>query len=130
MTGKPFEELVTIARAWSRPPAAAVTGGAFESVGFDRGERVFRFTRDGEGNELSLRFDASDSAPLSGIPILVENWGTAAVSAHIDGAPVPHGGQFRYGTVHTLEGTHLIVWLAHAATGQTRVDLTATGDGR
>ncbi len=128
MTERSFEDLVAVARAWSRAPAASVTGTAFESLGFDRAERAFRFARRGDGSELDVRFDASDASPLQNVPMLIENWGDAAVSAEIDGVKVPRGEQFRYGYVHTLDGTHLVVWLEHAAASRTRIRLSGVID--
>ncbi|MEL7046522.1 MAG: hypothetical protein AAGL66_16140, partial [Pseudomonadota bacterium] len=124
MTERSFEDLVTVARAWSQAPPAFVIGDAFESLGFERAERVFRFARRGEGNELELRIDASDASPLRGIPILIENWGDTEVTAEIDGAPVPRGERLRVGHVHTLEGTHLVVWLEHEAMRPIRIRLS------
>lgn len=128
MTDQPFDSVVELARSWSRAPAVRVTGGAFESSGFDRSERVYRFVRRGEGSELSLDFAASDASPLFNVPILVEGWGDGAVSVDVDGVNLPRGPDFRYGYVHTLEDTHLVVWLGHKAATRSRIRLSGVTD--
>ncbi|MEM1189354.1 MAG: LamG domain-containing protein [Pseudomonadota bacterium] len=128
MTDRSFEDLVTVARAWSQAPSASVMGDAFESLGFDRAERVFRFARRGDGYELNIRIDASDASPLHGVPILIENWGDTTVTAEIDGAPVQPGERLRVGHVHALEGTHLVVWLGYEATSPIRIRLSEIVD--
>ena len=125
MTDRPFDELVVLARSWSAPPAVAVSGTAFESLGFDRGERAFRFARLAEGDELLLDIDASDASPLANIAIVVEDWGDAPITIELDGQAVPHGDDFRFGYERGLDGTDLVLWLFHETDRRTRLRVSA-----
>ena len=126
MTQRPFEDLVTLARSWARAPDARIVDGDFESAGFDRSERVYRIVRSGPGREVTVEFDANESSPLFNVPLLVERWGTGPVSLLVDGRRVAHGPDFRYDYIHTLDDSDLIVWLAHQATTNTTVRISAT----
>ena len=130
MTEGSFDDVVQLARSWSTPPAVEIAGSDFESLGFDRSERAYRFRRQGESRELDMIVLASAASPLAGLPIVIEGWGESPVSATIDGQTLPRGGDFRYGYVRTLDDTHLVVWLAHTTTSRTRVRLSGVSDAR
>lgn len=128
MTDQPFDGVVALGRAWSRPPAARLAGTGFEDLGFDRSERVYRFARRGSGRVLDLEFDASPTSPIVNLPVLVEDWGDDPATLRLNGEPVERGPDYRYGHIHTLDGTHLIVWISHLATTATKIRLSRPTD--
>ena len=126
MTEQSFDEVIVLARSWSQAPAVQVSGDGFDSLGFDRSERVYRFRRRGEAKELTLEFAASDRSPLYNLPMLVEDWGTAPIALRIDGTEVARGSEFRYGFLHTLDSTDLILWVSHVSTTKTRIRISSS----
>jgi len=123
MTDRPFDELVLLARSWAQAPAVSVDGDGYASAGFDLSQRAYRFTRNGDGDDLLLEFESSDTSPLFNVPILVEGWGSAAVELQIDGMKIELGPYFRYGYEYAIDSTDLVVWIAHMATKKTRIRL-------
>ena len=109
------------------PALAQVDGEGFDNLGFDRSERAYRFTRRDEDAVLDLEIDASEQSPLFNVPIVIERWGTEPVGVRLDDADIVRGESFRYGYVHTLHDSHLILWIAHLSTTNTRIRIsTAT----
>jgi hypothetical protein len=127
MTDQPFDELLTLARSWSAAPAMTIDSDDFAARGFDRCERLYRVDRVGNGSTIDMLIDASVTAPLVNIPLLIRNWGAADATLSINEVAVSRGGDFRFAHRHGLDGTDLLVWIAHEANSSTRLTLRATG---
>jgi hypothetical protein len=111
MTNQPFEELLPLARSWSHPPAMTVAGENFDSLGYDRSERIYRLQRKREASSARLTFDASSNSPIRNLALVVENWGTTPPQVSLNDLQLERGDTFRYGYRHTLDGTDLIIWI-------------------
>ncbi len=130
MTQEPFAELVMLARSWSRPPEAVLQSAGFLLEGYDRGERCYRLRRGADADVLDLTFTATEESPLVNIPLVIEDWGDAGALLELDGRDVARGPGFRYGHRRRLDGTDLVVWMAHEAQRTTRVVLRRDRQGR
>lgn len=79
-----------------------------------------------DAGPVGLRFDASADSPLVDPAIVVEGWGEAAPRLTLDGRPVAWGKDARYGLVHTLERSTLVVWLRLQAESETTILVAPT----
>jgi hypothetical protein len=111
MTEKPFADLVTVARSWSRPPGMEVEGDGFEANGYDRSERIYRLRRVKDGMSAQISIAASRESPISNLSLLVENWGTSTPEVRLNDSDLEAGDTFRYGHRHTLDGSDLVLWI-------------------
>jgi hypothetical protein len=126
MTNQPFEELVPLARSWSNPPPMNVEGRGFDSLGYDRSERIYRLRRRSGVSSTRLSFDATSQSPVRNLALLIENWGTAPPQVRLDDQELERGDTFRFGYRHTLEGSDLIIWIDVQA--EKRVSLLIKSD--
>jgi hypothetical protein len=111
MTNQPFAELVPLARSWSHPPTMNVEGQDFDSLGYDRSERIYRLRRRSGVSPARLTFDATSESPVRNLALLIENWGNAPPQVRLDERELERGDTFRYGFRHTLDGSDLIIWI-------------------
>lgn len=114
MTDEPFDALVSVARSWSSAPDLRITGSEFGTSGFDRSERAYMLSRLGRavpGGPLRFELLASSERPVRNVALVIENWGEAGATLHVDGRAVRRGPTYRYGHRQTLTGTDLIVWI-------------------
>jgi hypothetical protein len=113
MTQLNMEELVALARSWSQAPELAVQGTAFESHGYDRGERAYKLTprADAVAGAIEFTIEASEESPLYHPAFVIDNWGDAGASVTVDGARLAQGTDCRIGHRHRIDGSTLIVWL-------------------
>lgn len=127
LTDRPAAELAVLARSWATPPAMTVEGSGYESAGYDPSQRAFVLHEDSmDAGPVGLRFDASADSPLVDPAIVVEGWGEAAPRLTLDGRPVAWGKDARYGLVHTLERSTLVVWLRLQAESETTILVAPT----
>jgi hypothetical protein len=126
MTPKPIGELVTLARSWTQAPEMRLTGNGFHCDGYDRGQRSYQIRcLDANGAApLEGEIRASGTSPLVNLPLVVHGWGTADAALEIDGKSVPRGKQFRFGHVHHLDESTLVVWIQLEATQATTLRLS------
>jgi hypothetical protein len=113
MTGKPAKELAVLARSWNFPAELKLSGGAFESLGYDKNQRAYLLDRKSAAVNAPLEFTlaVNSQSPVLNPALIVKNWGSANVTLTLDGKPNPRGKGFRFGHRQTLEGTDLIVWI-------------------
>jgi hypothetical protein len=125
LTAKPIADLAALARAWLSPAKVVVNGPGFRSEGYDPAQRAFVLARDpaSAAAALDLTLDANSESPVVNPAIVVKAWGDAAPTLKIDAKPVPWGKDFRYGLVHKLEGTDLILWIRKEAAQPLRLSL-------
>ena len=113
MTEMPIEELLVLARSWSRAPELRLGKRGFESEGYDRGQRAYVLRRTDQDSTLALYLELAADAerPLHNPAFVIEGWGEAGASLRIDDEPVPRGDDFRLGHRRRLERTDLVVWI-------------------
>jgi hypothetical protein len=113
MTGKPASGLAVLARSWNFPAELRLAGSAFESLGYDKNQRVYVLARNTEVQNAVLDFTlaGNSQSPVLNPAFIVNNWGDANVTLTLDGKPIPPGKNFRCGHRQTLEGMDLVVWI-------------------
>ncbi len=127
LTDIPPSELSLLAKSWITPPPLVVKSGGFVSDGYDPAQRAFVFERKNDSSDESLHIDiaASADSPLLNPCFVLENWGEAKPHLRVDGAERAWDSKARYGTVDTLEGMKLIIWIELKATEPTSIELSA-----
>jgi hypothetical protein len=126
MTELSMEDLVFVARSWNAPAELRLSGKGFRSEGFDRGRRAYILDRD-EGSRddtLSFRLMASEDSPVYNPAIVINNWDRESLSLSLNGKKIAPGKQFRTGVQHTLEGSHVIVFIETKSTEAVTITLT------
>jgi hypothetical protein len=125
LTDRPFDELLPLAKSWSRPPELKVLSGRLESQGYDRGQRAYVLAgpprAKPEGVEVELA--ASPDAPVQNVCLVLKNWNAEAASVVLDGKALTKADGLRLGFRPTLDGTDLVVWVEKSAAKPVRIDL-------
>lgn len=113
LTELPIEELLVLARSWSRAPELRLGNRGFESDGYDRGQRAYVLRRADEDASLPLYLELAADAerPLYNPAFVIEGWGEADATLRIDGENTARGPDFRLGHRRRLERTDLVVWI-------------------
>ncbi|MFC1738531.1 LamG domain-containing protein [Planctomycetota bacterium] len=126
MTDKTIQELVVVAKSWVQSPELAIRGQGFSSQGYDISKRVYKLTREETAGELPLEFEllGSSESPVFNPAFVVKNWGSADASLEIDREHLKLGRNFRFGHIHKLQGSNLIVWIRKESTKNVNIKLT------
>lgn len=126
LTTKAAAELVPLGKSWLAPAKLQVAGTGFESAGYDPAQRAFILSRanGAASGTLELTLDGSPDSPLVDPAIVVKNWGDANPLLKLDGKRQPWNQHFRFGLVHTLEGTNLVLWMQMQGTSPVRLSVT------
>jgi hypothetical protein len=111
MTDKGAGELAGLARSWNYPAELKISGGDFESEGYDKYQRAYLIARKGSGSKLGFTLAGSEKSPVINPAFVIRNWGRESVKLKINGREIERGSEFRFGFTPTLEGTDLIVWV-------------------
>lgn len=113
MTDQPAESLVALARSWNDPAAVTRCSEGFSGGKYSRKERAYVFSAAANEltGELAFRIDASEKSPLVNPAFRIQNWGAEEVLLEVDGKKMERGTHYRTGTINTLEGQDLVVWL-------------------
>lgn len=129
LTKLPMSALTALAKSWLRPPELKVTGPGFISKGYVTSERAYLLVRNDteKHSTLNLEFEASDRSPVVNPSLVIRDWGERDPVLKTDGRAIPRGGDFRWGHIHRLEGTDLVVWIRQKATQPERISLSAAG---
>lgn len=126
MTELSVQDLVFVARSWNHAPALEVTGEGFTSDGYDLGRRTYDLQRkdDASNAPLSLRLKADESSPVYNPAFVIENWDQDALALTLNGREIKRGKDFRTGVHHSLEGSHVVVWIKTRSTEPVTITLT------
>lgn len=62
------------------------------------------------------QMDASPESPMVNGCFLIKNWGDEEPSIKVDGRVLKKGKEYQVGTIHTLEGGDLILWIEKTST--------------
>lgn len=123
LTDKQPAELMALNRAWNFAPAVTNTNGCV-SLGYERRERAFKFSKTGEQIAFTLR--ASQEQPLENPAFVIANWGSpdSSVSLTVNGQTKSRGKDFSAGFEVATDGTStLVLWLALSATEPVSIEL-------
>jgi Concanavalin A-like lectin/glucanases superfamily len=130
LTRKKAKELVPLARSWLSPAVLEVTSKGIESQSYDVLERAYRLRCADAVSTLSLSIDASRSAPIVNLVLVIENWqGDAVPSLSIDKAAMTQGADYRIGHRSSLNAEDLIIWIRLQAEKPVHVQLGG-GEGK
>jgi len=115
MTKRPMKDLVMTARSWVHAPQLVITSPSFESQGYDLSQRAYIVQKKSDNNRDSLKGEigADSDSPIRNVCLVVNAWGEAGCGLRMDGREVARSSQFRWGHVHRLERTDLVVWIEH-----------------
>jgi hypothetical protein len=113
MTDRDPKHLAALARSWNNPPVLELLGEAFANEGYDKNQRAYVLSRNGQGKPAELNFSikASEESPIVNVPMVIKNWGGYEARLILDGKPVAQSKAFRVGHRRGLEVTDLIVWI-------------------
>jgi len=120
------KELPTIARSWAAAPELAVRGAGVLSEGYDLSQRayVLRVREPGKPAPIEGELRASAESPAANVALIVKGWGDAAAVLKVDGRAAKRGQDFRTGSIRSLEGTDLIVWIKIEAARPVKFNLS------
>jgi len=126
MTDRPFDEILPLARSWSRPPDLKVLGGRIASEGFDRAQRAYLLRSGGTAGpgRSDVEITAGPDSPLQNICLVLKGWNADSVAVDIDGSRLTPKDGLRIGALPTLEGTDLIVWIEAKSTRPVKIGLS------
>ena len=113
VTEGPFEALATLGRSWANAPELTVQGPGIVSEGYDLSQRayVLHCRESGKSTTVEGELHASAESPATNIALVVKGWGDGGATLKLDGNAAARGRDFRIGSVRTLEGTDLVVWI-------------------
>ena len=116
LTDRAPGELAALNRSWNFAPAVTETNGC-ASLGYERRERAFKFTKTGEAAAFTVQ--ATKAQPLENPAFIIANWDSPAssVSLKINGQTKTHGVDYRSGIEVATDGTYtLVIWMPLSAT--------------
>ena len=122
LTDKKPQDLLPLAKSWLQPPVVAVAGDSFAGDGYRQTEKALVLHRVRDGGDLDLILKASAESPVVNPALLIHNWGDVEPRLKINGK-TPAAGDLRFGPVHRLEGTDLVVWMRLDSTAPVRIQV-------
>jgi hypothetical protein len=126
MTDRPFDEILPLARSWSRAPAIKVVSGGVLSDGYDMSQRAYilkaKFSVKPAPVELEIA--ASNESPIDNFCLVIEDWGRGGAMVSLDGKALTRANDLRIGHRYRLTGTDLVVWVGTRSTQTVRIILT------
>ena len=129
LTDKPIEELTPLAKSWLHPAEIKLYTSAFTTERYSRDQRAYILRKLSKAiAPFDFILDASDDSPVVNPAFVIKNWGDAVVTLKINGKPIKHGKNFRFGHRHTLKGSDLIVWIRTESTEPIQITLTPVVD--
>ena len=124
LTEKNPRGLLPLAKSWLQPAPIQVSGGAFASDGYQQTEKAYVLHRVRDGGALEISLQASASSPIVNPALVIRNWGDAEARLTVNGKPSAVGDSLRFGQVHRLEGTDLVVWMRVESTSTVKIRVT------
>jgi hypothetical protein len=121
MTAEPIDSLLPLARSWNFPPPIDSQSPGYACSGYDPYQRAYLFEkRDGAGHELACEIAASPKSPIVNLCLVIKRWGASSASIFLNANPVP-ADDCATGSIRSLEGDDLVVWLPVKSTGKVSV---------
>jgi hypothetical protein len=123
LTPDPISALVPAARSWLHPPQITLTKGPAASAVYDAAQRAYVISVPPQAHQISIHLSASEQSPAFHPSFVIEGWGDVSVSLSVNNAALP-ADRYRYGHIHLLDRTDLVVWLNISSTSA--VDISAS----
>lgn len=112
LTRKRAADLVPLAKSWLSPPSLDVKSKGIVSHSYSVLEKAYQMTCDDGVSSITLTIDASKTAPVSNLALVLINWqGPATPALQLDGKPIAPGTDYRVGHRATLESEDLLLWI-------------------
>jgi len=129
MTDRPFDEILPLARSWSRAPAIKVVSGGIQSEGYDMSQRAYVVKAKSSWRPVPVELEiaASADSPIDNLCLVLKDWGGAGALVSLDGDELTRADGLRMGRRFTLAGSDLVVWIESNSTQTVRVVLTPVG---
>jgi hypothetical protein len=130
--GATFEDpagLVPLARSWVFPPGLDIIRGPVKALGYDLAQRAYllKCTGSTEKTNLELGFQANSESPFVNACLILKDWGSGGVDVSRAGRPLSRGQDFLSGTIRTLEGTDLLLWINYTSESPFRLTIHERG---
>jgi hypothetical protein len=110
LTDRDKDELVTLAKNWTNPPAISHDSPLIMAATYDQSEKSYIIDLAKPG-KLKFELEASMDAPLHNPAFVINNWGISEITLTVNGKTMNRGKDFRYGFRSGLESTDLIIWI-------------------
>lgn len=125
MTDRPFENVLALARSWSKAPGLRVTSGRISSGGYDMSQRAYILECEEPGKPGRAEFEiaATAGSPASNVCLIVRNWGEKPADAAVDGRALTPKDRLRLGYNRSLSGTDLVIWIEKSSARPVRISL-------
>ena len=124
MNDKPFDFLIPLSKSWIHAPKLRVLSGSMESQSYNFSQRAYNLIyKNPDKPSAELMMDASPESPMVNGCFLIKNWGDEEPSIKVDGRVLKKGKGYQVGTIHTLEGGNLILWIEKTSTMPVRISL-------
>jgi hypothetical protein len=129
MTDRPFDEVLPLARSWSKAPAIKVVAGGVLSEGYDMSQRayVLKATSSWKPVPVELEIAASADSPIDNFCLVVKDWAGMDAFVSLDGKVLTRADGLRMGRRFTLSGIDLVVWIENRSVQSIRVVMTPVG---
>jgi hypothetical protein len=129
MTDRPFDEVLPLARSWSKAPAIKVVSGGVLSEGYDMSQRayVLKATSSWKPVPVELEISASADSPIDNFCLVVKDWAGTGAFVSLDRRSLTRADGLRMGRRFTLSGIDLVVWIENKSAQSIRVVLTPVG---
>ncbi len=123
MSDEPFDNLIPLARSWAQAPKLRVVAGGLASDGYDMSQRAYLLTAQDSAQAAELVLEASEASPLVNACLVIRNWGAKTPHISIGGKGSSSEKDIRIGSVPTLEGTDLVVWIEHRSSSPVEIHI-------
>jgi len=125
VTEGPYERLAALGRSWAAAPGLDVQGSGLISEGYDLSQRAYILACRNRERSTPVRcvVRASAEAPAANVVLYVKGWGDRSAAVKIDGKSVERGPALRIGSVRTIDGTDLVVWIRTESVHPVAIDL-------
>lgn len=106
-------ELARLARSWISAPKIIVKGNGINEAEYDPGQRAYelKFPPEGLTQPVSLEVKASSDSPVVNLCFVLKKAGERELEVALDGEKLRPGKDYYLGTVRTLEGSDLVLWI-------------------
>lgn len=113
MNDKKFEELIPLARSWTKAPELIIEYGNYKSEGYDMSEKAYLITNNnvGKNNDIKFTIEANEESPLYCPAIVISGWGNKNAEVFINGKKASVAKEYKIGYVRDLDGDRLILWI-------------------
>jgi hypothetical protein len=124
LTDGSIKDLVPSAHSWLHAPPMEVLSGNLINYGYDRNEKAYKFTDDGDPEKsFSIYIEASGEHPAIHPAIIIEQCSWISTKVFIDGKPLRYGIDYTVGSEKEMDITQLVIWLNKDITNPAKIKI-------